>query len=80
MTEAGPTSITFRVSILMSTRAGEDTTATMTGTDTRGIMIGSPMDSFNRTGKAGMITDIGRSKGPGEFRAINPDRNGSSRQ
>jgi hypothetical protein len=38
------------------------------------------MDSFNRTGKAGMITDIGRSKGPGEFRAINPDRNGSSRQ
>jgi len=38
-------------------------------------MNGFLTDNFNRTGRAGIMINIGKSKEPGAFRAINPDRN-----
>jgi hypothetical protein len=57
----------------MWTRAGEDTTGTVTGTGTAGTMSGFLTDDSNRTGRAGIITDIGKDEEHGAFRAINLD-------
>jgi len=69
----------FRVSILMSTQAGEDTTGTVIGTATAGIMNGFRIDDFSRTGRAGIMIAIGKSKKTGASRAINLDRSNRDR-
>ena len=68
-----------RVFILTWTRVGEDTTESIVGTDTGGTMNRFLTSDLTRTGRAGRITDIGKSKRPGESRAINPDRNNRDR-
>jgi hypothetical protein len=65
----------FHVFILMWTRAGEDTTEIIVGMDTGGTMIGFLTDDFSRTGRAGVILDTGKGKGPGASRAISLVRN-----
>jgi hypothetical protein len=42
-------------------------------------MTGFLTNDFNRTGRAGIIIDIGKSKKPGASRAINLDRNNRDR-
>src|SRR5512137_2245722 len=79
MTGDGLITAMFQVFILMWTQAGDGTTDTMIGTGTGGIMNGSLTNNFNRTGRAGTITDIGKSKHIGACRAINPDRNSRGR-
>jgi hypothetical protein len=74
MTGAGLITTEFQVSISMLTQAGEHTTETIIGTDTRGTTNGSLTDGFNRTGRAGMIIDTGKGEGPGVSRVINLDR------
>lgn len=68
-----------QVSILMLIQVGEDTTETIIGTDTGGTMNGFLTDDFNRTGRAGIIIDIGKGKEPGASRGINPDRTNRAR-
>jgi hypothetical protein len=74
MTGAGFIIVVFQVFILMWTRGGEDTTGPIIGTDTGGIMRGFLTNDFTRTGRAGIIGDIGKGKEPGALRAINLDR------
>jgi len=38
--------------------------------DTVGNMNGSPSGGFNKTGRAGMVIDIGKGKEPGASRTI----------
>jgi hypothetical protein len=64
-----------QVFIMMWIRGGEDTTGIVIGTDTGGAMSGSLTEDFNRTGKVGIIIDIGKEIGPGACRAINLGRN-----
>jgi len=75
MTGVGFISIECQVFILMSTRGGEDSTETMTGTDTGGTINGFLTSDFDRTGRAGTIMDIGEGKEPGASRAINLELN-----
>jgi hypothetical protein len=75
MTGAGVIITAFQASILISTRVGGDTTGTVIGTGTAGIMNGSLTNGFNRIGRAGTILDIGNGKQPGASRAINLERN-----
>ena len=42
-------------------------------------MNGFLTNDFNRTGRAGIIIDIGKGKEPGASRAINLDRNNRDR-
>jgi hypothetical protein len=42
---------------------------------TGGTMNGFLTNDFNRTGRVGIIIDIGKGKGPGASRTINHDRN-----
>ena len=63
ITGAGPIITGPPPSILMWTRAGEDTTGIMTGTDTGGIMSGFPTGGSNGTGGAGVMTDTGNGGG-----------------
>ena len=75
MTGAGVIIVMFQGSILMWTQVGEDTTGTVIGTGTRGIMNGFLTNDFNGTGRAGKIIDTGKGKEPGVSRAINLDHN-----
>jgi len=79
ITGAGVIITMFQVSILMSTQVGEDTTETIIGTGTDGTMNGFLTDNFNRTGRAGIIIDIGKGKELGASKAINPDPNSRDR-
>jgi hypothetical protein len=79
ITGAGVTITMFPVFILMLTRVGEDTTETMIGTGTDGIMNGFLTGGFNRTGKVGKPIDIGKGREPGASRVINLDRNNKDR-
>jgi len=74
MTGAGFITAVFRVFITTYPPDGEDTTETVIGTDTDGTMNEFLTTGFIRTGRAGIITDIGRSKEAGALSAINPDR------
>jgi hypothetical protein len=74
MTGAGVIISVFQVSISMSTQVGEDTTEIVIGTGTGGTMNGFLTNDFNRTGRAGILIDIGKGKKPGTSRAINLDR------
>jgi hypothetical protein len=47
----------------------------MIGTDTGGTMRGFLTNDFNRTGRDGIMTDIGKGKELGASRAINLDHN-----
>jgi hypothetical protein len=47
----------------------------MIGTGIRGTMNGFLTDDFNKTGRAGMIIDIGKGEGLGASTTINLDRN-----
>jgi hypothetical protein len=69
----------FQVFILMWTRVGEDITETIIGTGTAGTISGFLTDNFKRTGRAGIIIDIGKGKEPGVSRIINLDRNNRDR-
>ncbi len=51
----------------------------MIGTDTGGTMNGFQTDDFSRTGRAGIIIDIGKGEEPGASRAINLGRNNRDR-
>jgi hypothetical protein len=75
ITAAGVIIEMFRVFILMWTRVGEDTTETVTGTDTGGTINGFPSGDFNKTGGAGIIVDIGKGAILGASRTINLDHN-----
>jgi hypothetical protein len=79
ITGVGPITTVFQVFILMSTQVGEGTTETIIGTDIDGTMNEFLTNDFNRTGRAGIIIDIGKSKKPGASRAINLDRNNRGR-
>jgi hypothetical protein len=79
MTGTGAIIIMFQVSILMWTQVGEDTTETTIGKGTGGTMNGFPTNSFNRTGRAGIMIDIGKSKELGASRTISPGRSNSDR-
>ncbi len=79
MTGVGLIMKMFLYFILMWTRVGEDITGSVIGTDTRGTMSGSLTNKFNRTGRAGMRTDIGKGKEPGVSRAISLGRNNRCR-
>jgi hypothetical protein len=78
-TGVGLITMLFHFFILMWIRVGEDTTESVAGMDTRGTMTGYLTGDFNRTGRAGAMIDIGKDKGPGASRAINPGRNNSCR-
>ena len=75
MTGAGVIISVFQVSISMSTQVGEDTTEIIIGTDTGGTMNGFLTNDFNRTGRVGILIDIGKGRKPGMSRAINLDPN-----
>jgi hypothetical protein len=79
MTGVGLIITMFQPFILMSTQGGEDTTETIIGTDTGGTINGFLTENFNGTGIAGIIIDIGKSKGPGMSKSINLDRNNRER-
>jgi hypothetical protein len=42
-------------------------------------MNGFPNGEFNKTGRAGIVVDIGKSKGVGVSRTINPHHNNRDR-
>ena len=79
MTGVGLIITMSQVFILMWTRVGEDTTELIIGTDIHGIMNGFLTNDFNRTGGAGIMITIGKSKGPGVSRDINLDRSNRNR-
>lgn len=79
ITRVGDIITMSRVFIMMSTRVGGGTTETVLGMDIAGIMNGYLLIDFNRTGKAGIITAIGKIKEPGASRAIVLDRNNKDR-
>jgi hypothetical protein len=74
MTGVGLIMRLFLFFILMSIRVGECTTGSIIGTDTRGTMNVFLNNDFNRTGRPGIMIDIGKGKEPGVSGAINPDR------
>ena len=63
----------------MLTPIGESTTESIIGTDIIGTMNGFLTNDFNRTGRAGIIIDIGKGKEPGASRVITLDRNNRGR-
>ena len=69
----------FQVFIMMWTRGGEDTTENIIGTVTDGTMNGFLTNDVDRTGRGGIIIDIGKGKEPGASRAINLNRNNRDR-
>jgi hypothetical protein len=69
----------FQVFIMMWTRGGEDTTENIIGTVTDGTMNGFLTNDVDRTGRGGIIIDIGKGKEPGASRAINLDHNNRDR-
>lgn len=73
-TGAGPIIAMSLPSILMWTRAGENTTGIITGMDTGGTTSGFPTGGFKVTGRNGAITDIGKNGEPGASVAIAPAR------
>jgi hypothetical protein len=79
ITGAGVIITLFQVFILMWTLVGEDTTETIIGTGTGGTMNGFPTNDFNRTGRAGIMIDIGKGRELGASRAINLDHNNRDR-
>jgi hypothetical protein len=79
-TGTGAIMIRFRVFISMWTQDGEDTTENIAGTGTGGTMIGFPTNGFNKTGRAGIIITIGKSKEPGASRVINLGRRNKGRR
>ncbi len=62
ITGAGSTITRSQVFTTMSIRVGEDTSDSVIGTGTRGTMNGYLTGSFNRTGRAGKMIDIGKGK------------------
>jgi hypothetical protein len=79
MTADGFITAMFQVFILMSTQVGEDIIDTMIGTATGGTMRGFLTNDCNKTGRNGIMTDIGKGKRPGASRAINPVLNNRGR-
>jgi len=69
----------FQVFIMMWTRGGEDTTENIIGTVTDGTLNGFLTNDVDRTGRGGIIIDIGKGKEPGASRAINRDHNNRDR-
>ena len=74
ITGVGPIITMSQVFILILTPTGEDTTETIIGTDTGGTMNEFLTTDFKRTGRAGILIDIGKEKEVGVSRAINLDR------
>jgi hypothetical protein len=79
ITGAGVIIAMFQVFIMMSTRVGEDIIETVIGTGTSGTMNRFITSIFNRTGRRGIIIDIGKGKERGASRAINLDHNNRDR-
>jgi hypothetical protein len=79
ITGAGVIIEMFQVFILMWTQVGGDTTETIIGTGTGGTMNGFLTNDFNRTGRAGIIIDVGKGKELGVSRIIKPDHNNRDR-
>ncbi len=79
MTEIGVIIAMSRVSILMWTQVGEDTTETIIGMGTGGTMNEFLTNAFNRTGKAGTMIDTGKGRHIGASRTINLDHNNRDR-
>ena len=75
MNEAGLIMTLFQNFILMLTQVGEDTTEIVIGMDIDGIMNGLRTNDSIRTGRAGMIIDIGKGEELGAFRTIKIDQN-----
>jgi hypothetical protein len=79
ITRVGGIITVFQVFISMWTQVGEDTTETITGTGTGGTMNGFLTNNSNRTGRVGIMIDIGKSKELGASRAINLDHHNRDR-
>jgi hypothetical protein len=71
MTEVGVILIMFHDSIPVSIQVGEDTIKTIVGEDISGTMNGFVIKDSNRTGKAGILHNIGQNKKATVFRIIN---------
>ena len=71
MIVAGLITIVFQNFIMTLTHIGEDTIRTIIGMVIFGIISRFLIHNFNRTGRAGRVTDIGRRKKLGAFRVIN---------
>jgi hypothetical protein len=52
----------------------------MIGMAIGGTMRGFHTNDFNKTGRNGIMTDIGKGMEPGAYRAINPDQNSRGRK
>jgi hypothetical protein len=79
MTGAGVIITLCQVFILMWTQVGEGTTGTIIGMGTGGTMSGFFTNNSSRTGRAGIMIDIGKSKELGASRAINLGRHNRDR-
>jgi len=79
MTGAGVIITPFQVFISMWTQVGEDTTGTIIGTGTGGTMNELLTNNSSRTGRAGIMIDIGKGKEAGASRAINLGRHNKDR-
>jgi hypothetical protein len=79
MTGDGLIMTMFQVFILMSTQVGEDTTETIIGATTGGTTNEFLTGDSSRTGRAGMINDIGEGKEVGVSRTIEFHHNNKSR-
>jgi hypothetical protein len=79
ITVVGDIIIMFLVFILMLIRVGEDTTERIIGTGIDGTTNVFLTSDLCRTGRAGRVTDIGRSREHGESRIINLDLNNRNR-
>jgi len=73
-TEAGPIIARSLPSILMWTRAGENTIGIITGMGIGGTTSGFPTGGFNVTGRSGVITDTGKDRETGVFVTIDTTR------
>jgi len=79
ITGAGVIITILQVSILMSTRVGEDITGVVTGMGTGGTMNGFLTNGFNRTGRVGKMIAVGKDKALGASGTINLDHNNRDR-
>jgi len=80
MIVVGVITVVYRVFIMMWTPIGEDIIQVVIGMDILGIIAQFHIHNFNQIGEDGKITDIGRNKENGMFRAIqlNPNHRDSN--
>jgi hypothetical protein len=78
-TQVGPTIIEFPLFIQKYPQAGGMTTGIITGEGIRGTISEYLTNKFNKTGRAGKRTSIGRSNKRGVFKVCNPGSDHNNR-